>query len=325
MVPLFRRSYDPSRVLAEHPPVLGHPYKRLVFDLACPPGAAHHGSIEVTRWPAVAPGALPAGAPAVTVVAAPYDYAGDDAGVWHVNFADPSLFGYYGSGLLAQDELQVAEHPVLGAIREALVAEHLPARTVDRDGAPTPILVAGVERRCALATEPDAAAGRPRGLYGNRFAAATADAIRAAVRVLEPPGRTNLIAIAAPRGGPGRYRTPELAGILTTATTGFAAAVAESARLWPGAPVELRTGFWGCGAFGGDRRVMVMLQLLAARLAGAARVRFHAVDDAGRADFDAGRAELDEVLAAGAPGEAAAAVIDRIGARGHAWGIGNGT
>jgi hypothetical protein len=40
--------------------------------------------------------------------------------VWHVNFADPQLFVAYGSQLLAQDELQAAEHPLLGSIREAL-------------------------------------------------------------------------------------------------------------------------------------------------------------------------------------------------------------
>ena len=28
---------------------------------------------------------------------------------WHVNFADPRLFVSYGSGLFAQDEMQVAE------------------------------------------------------------------------------------------------------------------------------------------------------------------------------------------------------------------------
>lgn len=30
---------------------------------------------------------------------------------WYVNFADRNLFGYYGGTLLAQDELQVLEHP----------------------------------------------------------------------------------------------------------------------------------------------------------------------------------------------------------------------
>jgi len=51
---------------------------------------------------------------------------------WHVNFADPRLFTAYGSGLLAQDEMQVAEHPALGALREALSARRWPTLTEER-------------------------------------------------------------------------------------------------------------------------------------------------------------------------------------------------
>ena len=45
-----------------------------------------------------------------------------DAVEWHVNFADPHLFVAYGSRLFAQDEMQVAEHPALGSLKEALDA-----------------------------------------------------------------------------------------------------------------------------------------------------------------------------------------------------------
>ena len=63
----------------------------------------------------------------------------------------------YGSALLAQDELQAAEHPVLGAIREALLAEGQPARTEDTTGA-TPVLV-DVEPDTGLITNCDLTAG----------------------------------------------------------------------------------------------------------------------------------------------------------------------
>src|SRR6266540_3436171 len=33
---LVRRIYDPDKLLADHPPKLAHPYKRLVFDVAVP-------------------------------------------------------------------------------------------------------------------------------------------------------------------------------------------------------------------------------------------------------------------------------------------------
>ena len=136
-----------------------------------------------------------------------------------------------------------------------------------------------------------------------------------------PPTCTNLIAIAAPVGS-GEYTRQQLEGILVTAYTGFAAAVAETGRAWPGVPPEIRTGFWGCGAFGGNRQVMVIMQLLAARLAGASRIRFYAFDDAGRASFAAGAAVLDRVL--GAPGERLCDLIERIADLDFAWGVSDG-
>ena len=117
----------------------------------------------------------------------------DGAVEWHVNFADPHLFAAYGSGLFAQHELQVAEHPALGALREALLAEGLPALTVE-DDRPTPVLVMGVERRCRV----DTVHSR---LYGNAFARATPAAIRTATAAIAPPTISNVIAMAAPVGG----------------------------------------------------------------------------------------------------------------------------
>jgi hypothetical protein len=232
-----------------------------------------------------------------------------------VNFADPRLFVAYGSALLAQDELQAVEHPLLGCIREALLAENQPALTVDAEG-PTPVLVAGVERRCALETQ--------RGLYGNRFARASADEVRSAVRIIQPPTRSNLIAIAASVGKPGPYFPRQIETMLITAFTGFAAAVQESKRLWPDANCEVRTGFWGCGAFGGNRELMTLLQLLAARLAGVSRVRFYVFDAAGEADFRAGAAALEEVLSDGSRGEPLADLLARIDDRDYEWGVGDG-
>ena len=85
-----------------------------------------------------------------------YDYASATgvagAEEWHVNFADPRLFTAYGSGLFAQDEMQVAEHPALGALREALHARRWPTLTEER-GQATPVLVKGVQRRCRVQTD----------------------------------------------------------------------------------------------------------------------------------------------------------------------------
>ncbi len=207
--------------------------------------------------------------------------------------------------LLAQDE--AASGPNIRArfdSRGAARHSAAPALTAV-DGVATPVLISRDRTPLHVVDgNPDLAAGRPFGLYGNRFAVAPADTIRAAVHVHRPPTRTNLIAIAAPSAGRGPYFRHQLEQILVTAYTGFSAAIAESRRLWPTAAVEVRTGFWGCGAFGGNRRAMTLLQLLAARLAGVDRLRFYVFDDAGDAAYRAGAATRDAtVIAAGTAGE----------------------
>ena len=139
--------------------------------------------------------------------------------------------------------------------------------------------------------------------------------MRAATTVVDPPTRSNLIAMAAPVGN-GVCSFEQLEQILGTAYTGFAAAVDQSASLWPGAVVEVNTGFWGCGAYGGDRTVMVHLQLLAARLAGVARLRFHTVDQAGVLDFETGAAPYPE--------DPVAELLSSMAERRFPWGTSDG-
>ncbi|MBV8758669.1 MAG: hypothetical protein JO257_15390 [Deltaproteobacteria bacterium] len=297
---LLRCEVDAGELVRAHPPVIGHAHKRMVTELC---GLQTTGRVVVSRWRA---GDITSTWHDTEVIAERGHYRYDAAsdGVWHVNFADPALFVAYGSALLAQDELQCLEHPILGSVRELLDAEDQAwTETRGERGVPTPVLVAGAERRCALDT---------RRLYGNQFARASADDVRAALQILAPPTRSNIVAMAAPVGS-GAYTREDLEQILVTATTGFAAAVAESARLWPGTPVEVRTGFWGCGAFGGNRHVMTILQIAAARLAGIARLRFYAFDDAGQAVLADARAfELGD--------DPIAAVL----ARGYRWGMSDG-
>jgi hypothetical protein len=296
---VLRREVEAADLVRRHPPIIDDAHKRMVFELCA--GADTTGPLAITRWRAGDIAAAWHDAE-VTCVRGRYAYDRASEGVWHVNFADPALFFGYGGGLLAQDELQALEHPVLGSVREALASDKH-ALTVER-GIATPVLVAGAERRCALDTTH---------LYGNAFACAPVPAVRSALTVLQPPTRTNLIAIAAPAHGHGTYRREQLEQILVTAYTGFAAAVAETTRLWPGVPVEVRTGFWGCGAFGGNRHVMTILQLAAARLAGVSRVRFYAFDDAGQAVLDEARGV-----------RLGADPIDAVLERGYRWGVSDG-
>jgi hypothetical protein len=329
--PLYRLSFDAAELLRDHPPQLRHRNKIALFELAYPPGAKPSGRIEVTRWPAAVSERLPL-PETLTADVQPnfYDYrpvtgAGAPTVEWHVNFADPFLFAAYGSGLFAQDEMQVAEHPLLGSITEALLARGLPPRTRESAG-PTPVLLRNVERRIEVATDPDAPAGRPAGLYGNRFGAAPVDVVRRASRRVEPTTFSNIIAMAAPSGGYGEYSKADIRYVLTTAITAFTAAVNESSQAAGGAGARtiVHSGFWGCGAFGGHRRLMIALQALAARAAGIDRLVLHAGDAAGAEEVRRG---LD-VAEAGASRCGPSCPLERLvewcEALGYRWGVSDG-
>ena len=325
--PLYRVAFDAARLLCDHPPKLRHANKTALLELAYPPGSEVGGTIEVTRWRADIDEELrfPQHAES-TVEPNFYNYPPSPVGTlaWHVNFADPNLFVAYGSGLFAQDEMQVAEHPLLGSVREALLASRLSPLTRDEDGG-SPVLVCGVERRIEVQTNVDRAAGRPNGLYGNRFAAASLDTIRRATRKIEPAAISNLIAIAAPAYGRGEYQPGQIEYVLETAFTAFAAARNETLRfLGPAAQTTIHTGFWGCGAFGGNRRLMIALQSLSARAAGIDRVVYHAGDDAGVLDVRRGLEVADTLAAKCGPACDLGTLIDRCVLLGFEWGVSDG-
>ena len=48
--PLDRQVLEAQRLMEEHPPVWRHPNKRLVYELACPPGCTHRGQLVYTPW-----------------------------------------------------------------------------------------------------------------------------------------------------------------------------------------------------------------------------------------------------------------------------------
>ena len=320
--PIERLSFETQRLVREHAPVLHHPHKRLVYEIACPPGSRHGGEIGYTRWAAMP---LPAGCDTAGAARRTqegqgyYDYApltGYDGAVeWHVNFADPHLFAAYGSALFAQDELQVAEHPALGALREALAAQGYPVLTVEQDR-PTPVLVMGVERRCRVDTTTS-------GLYGNAFARATPAAIRRATAAIAPPTISNLIAMAAPIGASVRYTAADIERVLVTAFTGFRAATLESARAAGRAPVIVHSGFWGSGVFGGNRILMSALQMLAAEMAGVDRLVLHTLEAAGSGAVATAKGLVERQLAGGGV-LAAGELIRRLAALGFEWGTGDG-
>ncbi len=323
---MARLVFEAGELAAKHPPRLGNANKRVVYDVALQDGLPFQGTVVYTRWPArdLPESVEIPGRTAVEVRGDVYDYEpalkGAPALEWHVNFADPKLFFGYGSGLFAQDEIQAAEHPALGCLREALLARGEPAVTVE-GGEPTPVLVRGVERRVAVNTAPSPE--RPEGLYGNRFAVAPAEVVRAAAKPVAPPTVSNIVAMAAPSGGFGTYKRDEIRSILVTACTAFAAARQETAdATGEDALTAVHTGWWGCGAFGGNRLLMAALQVLAAGMADIDRLIFHAVDSAGIESF---RSAQDLLRAEFAEGRHATAdILDRLTAQRFPWGISDG-
>lgn len=311
---LEKYDFDSAILLRDHPPVLRHPHKQMVFQICCAAGYAPCGMLTYSRWsPTGLPESLPIECGTAVADTGFYDYVVGDGTAWHVNFADPQLFIAYGSGLLAQDEIQVLEHPILGSLREALLSMGKRVRTEDETG-PTPVLVQNTERVCEIDTAPSDTS--PRGLYGNRFQIASSEAVQAALRVFPTPTPSNLIAIAAPVGS-GIYTQQQITSILHTAFAGFRAAVLSS----PQQPVEIYTGFWGCGAFGGNRPLMVAIQLLAAHLAEVDRLVFHLGSPSERFPFDEGRDLISKITRLG---QSVAGLIESIVALQFRWGQSDG-
>ena len=274
MVQLQAVRYVESSLHEDHAPNLRSEHKRVVYEHALATRSSSEIVIEAIRWAS-------AGVPTAYLTTKPsgrtceivpgvFDYVSSTSSEvhWYVNFADPELFVAYGTPLLAQDELQVAEHTALGCVREALISEGHSTSVEDAAGRPTPFTIVGVPRRVMIDTTT--------GLYGNAFSRASLDTVRQAIHPVDPEVRSNIVAIAAPRPGHGTYHKDEITAALGAAYTGFAAARAHL----PTPETTIHTGFWGCGAFGGNRALMTIVQAAAAEAAGVKLV-FHAFDDAG--------------------------------------------
>ena len=133
--PIERHSFDASTLIKEEPAQLFSRNKRIVYELACPPDAVHHGKVNYSRWKSmVLPGSVSVKGLSESIVLRDgyYDYipihGTPKAFEWHVNFADPDLFLAYGSDLLAQDEIDFTSPVQLAAwlrTAEATLLGHL--------------------------------------------------------------------------------------------------------------------------------------------------------------------------------------------------------
>ncbi|MFX1297492.1 MAG: hypothetical protein ACFFD2_21905 [Promethearchaeota archaeon] len=286
---IIRKQFNTAQMVSKYPPRIFSSNKKVVYNMACPKGCIHQGQIIFSRW---------------STMNLPEMFISDSYSThfilkenifqyltapkttpptieWYINFADRNLFIAYGKGLFAQDEMQVAEHPALGSLKECLSTlessdSRLAPRTRDANSLPTPILIRGVERRVAISVEPNTAKGRPQGLYGNKFSQATTETIKKACKVLNPPTITNIIAMEAPKYGKGDYRFKQIEDIFLTAYTAFTAAKIESYHAVDGeVNVIINTGNWGTGAYGGNKTIMALLQIIAAKVAQIDKLVYH--------------------------------------------------
>ena len=284
-----RCEWDAQELIGGGKPRFFHPHKALLYELAFSKVQRSDGTIGYTRWTRrPLPMQLPVRDTPVSVSRRSgfFDYAPSgpaDMVEWHLNFANNDICSTWAASLFAQDEMQVAEHPGLMALRAAATKDRLSMLCVE-DGEPTPILVTGVERRLGIDTNPSA--NCPIGLYGNQFKRASPEQIKAATTVFDNPSKSNLIAIESPSDGTGSYSEEEITFILRTAFAGFAAARDESLHTFMTTDFCIHTGFWGCGAYGGNRVLMTLLQMIAADMAGAGQIVFHVGDKAGDDPFD---------------------------------------
>ncbi len=328
---ICRHTFDAQNLVDSHPPKFHNANKKIVYRIACPPGCTHSGQIVFSRWQAMPFPHTLSSCSYQTELEVRSDYFGYEPPnkdnvqfEWYLNFAHYDLFCAYGGPLFAQDEMQVAEHPALSSLREALLSAGIKPLTVE-NGQPTPVLVRGVERRCAIATDRNAEQGRQLGLYGNNFAHAPLPVIKLATKLINPPTISNIIAMEAPSAGRGSYSRKDIEYILTTAFTGFSAARIESYLASAQQPnVIIHTGFWGCGAYGGNRVLMSLLQLLAARLAQVNHLVFHTGDARGIDNLATAQQILEQDLAPAGSHIEVSALITEIEAMRFQWGVSDG-
>ena len=323
---ITRLNFNTQKMMLENRPNISNRNKLEVYRIACPKGCSHSGDIVFSRW-------SEKDLPETTYLSGwktklqiREDVFGYEStrqfGMieWYLNFANYEIFTDYGGSLFAQDEMQVAEHPALASLREALLKKGESTKTVENDR-PTPILIFNVERRCSIDTRP--CTERPNGLYGSEFSIALPEDIQKATKAIVLPTRTNIIAMEAPADGYGAYAAEAIEYILCTAITGFSAARFES--ISNGASeISIHTGFWGCGAYGGNRTLMAALQIIAANLAEVDELVFHAFNSDGALTVQQAHDYVKNEILYGQADMQMENIISRIVATGFEWGESDG-
>lgn len=311
---LASETLNANDILRTYPPRLEHAKKKLLFDIAL---VDHpNATVTVDRYEEIGlPELFLPYSPSTKVTATKgyfqYEESGDEN--CYMNFAHHHLFHGYGHFMFAQDEIQVAEHPVLASIRELMLTRDDSFRPLTvENGQPTPIVFRSVPRTVRIDS---------RQIYGARFARSDDALIRESVQPAEKLTSSTILAIEAPISSGNRiYTRPEIEKALRTAFSGFRAFILSTAPI--DKPTVLHTGNWGCGAYGGNRQLMISIQIMAASLAGISKVVFYC-----GADSTDSIAEFESQLKRRfglRPGVKLTKVVDRLVAAAFPWGMPDG-
>lgn len=148
-------------------------------------------------------------------------------------------------------------------------------------------------------------------VYGNQFAKASERQLVQACEYISRPQTVNLIAIEAPSRGQGSYTLDQVQFILTTAYVGFKAAqiLADKTHALNKTSRSgntrnrssrfrtiIHTGWWGCGAYGNNRVLMILAQLLAACWSQTDEIVFHVQTHDNDKDIDAARVLYEKFI-----------------------------
>lgn len=175
-----------------------------------------------------------------------------------LNFADAELFGFYKTGLLAQDELQSFEFPELALMREQLKKENPLLLNAKK----TSLIIHNVQRFCVFDSQKYI---NGRTLYGNNFQYARPEEILKATALLKSPQTATILPVLAPNVCREPIYTPEiLEEFLSNLIIGFGHAQTFTKTIGK-AHLMIHSGGIGTGAFGHNTIVSIFLQLVAAQ------------------------------------------------------------
>lgn len=272
---------DIQDLIKNYPPEYSCENKKIKYEEALAIHKSQTGTIGVSRWKFEGDGkAFVKNDVKATLCDGYFTYDDEDTEekkVYYLNYADPNLFGYYDGSLFAQDEIQTLEHPLLGSVMEYIDKNETPVlrSLTEEKGEPTPYIVEGAPYWLKVTTNPPLPTGEVLNIYGRNFYQATREVLDIAVKPIREEKKNNIIAMAAPACKSGEYKRRDIEQILKTVIVSFSAAISLS----HGKRCVIHTGNWGAGAFGNNRELIYLAQLVGASVAGGAELVFHAIDE----------------------------------------------